>query len=325
MRVFVTGATGFIGSAIVSELISVGHEVTGLARSEESAKKLRARGATVARGTVEDLEILHQEAGKADGVIHCAFFHALSHMTVGSRLRVMLGGLPTGIVGRFTVTAAGADQRAIEAMGHALKTGAPLIAAFPTMALKAGRLAEETDAADAQSVGGARAQSEQVVKTLAERGLRAVTVRLPPSVHSETKQGLVTQLIAIARKKGVSAYVGAGENRWCAVHRQDAASLFVQALERGEPGAHYHAIGEAPITLRAIAEEIGAVLGVPSRSLSVREAERHFGWLAPFIGTDNPVTSQITQEVLGWAPNGPGLLADMAATPAGASASGQST
>jgi nucleoside-diphosphate-sugar epimerase len=313
MRVFVTGATGFIGSVIVRELILSGHEVTGLARSAASAKWLESAGAAVAHGTIENLDVLRREAAKVDGVIHTAFFHALTHLRLGARLRLVLGGAPSGIVGRFTAAAVDADERAIEAMGCALDRGAPLIAAFPTMALAAGRLAKETDAADPASVGGARARSEQAVQKLAERGLHAATVRLPPSVHDATKQGLVTRLIEMARKKNMSAYVGTGDNRWCAVHRQDAATLFVRALERGEPGAHYHAIGEEPVALRTIAGVIGTASGMPVRSLSDEGARRHFGWLAPFIGADNPVSSRITREALGWLPRGPGLLTDTVA------------
>jgi nucleoside-diphosphate-sugar epimerase len=312
MRVFVTGATGFVGSAVVRELIRSGHEVTGLARSPASAKWLDSAGAAVAYGTIQDLELLYREAAKVDGVIHTAFFHALAHMRLGTRLRILLGGAPSGIVGRFTAAAVDADERAIETMGSALDAGAPLIAAFPTMALAAGRLAEETDAADPASVGGARALAEQAVRKLAERGLRAATVRLPPSVHDTAKQGLVTRLIATARKKNVSAYVGTGDNRWCAVHRQDAATLFVRALEHGEPGAHYHAIGEDPIALRTLAGAIGTAAGVPVRSLSDEEAARHFGWLAPFVGADNPISSRRTREALGWSPRGPALLTDAA-------------
>lgn len=311
MRVFVTGATGFIGSSIVRELISSGHEVTGLARSADSAALLASKGAAVARGTINDLDVLRREAGKADGVIHTAFFHALSHMALGVRLRVLLGGIPSGIVDRFTAAAVDADQRVIETVGSALVKGAPLITAFPTMALAAGQLAQEADAADPAAIGGGRARSERAIEDLAKRGLRAATVRLPPSVHDETRQGLVTRLITAAGKKHVSAYVGAGDNRWCAVHCRDAARLFVKALERGAPGAHYHAIGEEPIMLRTLAETIGSAAGVPVKSLSPQEAARHFGWLAAFIGTDNPVASRVTQEALGWTPTGPGLLADV--------------
>ncbi|MGN8198571.1 SDR family oxidoreductase [Salinisphaera sp. RV14] len=313
MRVFVTGATGFIGSAIVSELISAGHEVTGLARSAESARRLEVAGARVARGTVDSLDVLHREAGKADGVIHAAFFHALSHAGFGARLRVLFGGRPSGIVGRFTQAAVEADRRAIETMGGALSKAAPLVAAFPTMAMRAGQTAIETDLADPRAVGGARARSEQAVQALATRGVRASLVRLPPSVHDKTRQGLVTQLIGMARKSGVSAVVGAGANRWCAVHRLDAAALFVRALAHGEAGAHYHAIGEEPIPVREIATTIGHHLGVPVRELSAKEAARHFGWLAPFVGADNPVSSRITREVLGWAPRYPSLRQDTVA------------
>lgn len=322
MRVFVTGATGFIGAAITQELISSGHEVTGLARSAEAAERLKMLGVGVARGTIDSLDVLRREAGRADGVIHTAFFHTLSHLALSTRLRVLLGGAPTGIVGRFAAAAVRADQRAIETMGRALDNGAPLIAAFPTMALKTGRPAEETDAADPASVGGRRVAAEQAIQRLAERGLRAATIRLPPSVHDETKQGLVTHLIATAARKNVSAYIGAGDNRWCAVHRGDAARLFAHALERGEPGKHYHAIGEDPLTLRAIAEAIGVASGKSTRSLSPEQAAKHFGWLVAFIGADNPVASRFTQEALGWKPTGPKLLADVdaAITKAGARA-----
>ena len=327
MRVFVTGATGFIGSTIVRELISAGHEVTALARSSDSAKRLEAAGAEVARGTVDSLDVLRREAGRADGVIHTAFFHA-PRTWHWVRAYGFFWAVRPGIVGRFTAAAAGADRRAIEAMGSALDEGAPLVAAFPTMALKAGQIAEETDAVDPHCRwGGGRAGTEQAINGLAERGLRAATVRLPPLVHDETKQGLVTQLIAAAGKKHVSAYVGAGENRWCAVHRQDAARLFVRALERGEPGRHYHAIGEDPIPLRTIAEAIGSVSDVPVKSLSPKEAANDFAWLAAFIGADNPVVSKITQEALAWTPTGPDLLADVGGTitKAGARASAPRT
>ncbi|WP_329743364.1 SDR family oxidoreductase [Dyella sp. A6] len=314
MRIFVTGASGFIGTAVVRSLVLSGHEVTGLARSADAAKCLVSAGAAVARGTIDDLDVLRREATKADGVIHTAFFHKLSHMEFGTRLRVLLGGVPSGIVERFSTCAVDADQRAIQTMGRVLDKGAPLIAAFPTMALMAGRWAKETDAADVRSVGGARSRSERAIHELAERGVRAATIRLPPSVHDATKQGLVTQLIALARKKNASAYLGSGDHRWCAVHREDAAALFVHALERGDAGAHYHAVGEEPITLRSIALTIGSALDVPAKSLSVTEGTRHFGWLAPFIGTDNPVSSRITQESLGWRPAGQHLLDDVGAS-----------
>jgi nucleoside-diphosphate-sugar epimerase len=313
MGVFVTGATGFIGSAIVRDLISAGHEVTGLARSNESARRLEAAGAKATCSSIENLKVLRREAAKAEGVIHTAFFHALSHAGVGTRLRVLLGGRPVGIVSRFMTAAVEADRRAIETLGAALADGGrPLVIAFPTMAMAPGRLAVETDAADPRAVGGLRARSENAVKALAAGGVRASIIRLPPSVHDDTRQGLVTQLIGIARKKKVSACIGTGQNRWSAVHRQDAASLFRLALEQGTAGAHYHAVGEEPLAFRKIAEAIGRHLGVPVKEFVAADAAKHFGWLAPFIGTDNPVSSQITRDTLGWAPQHSGLLTDIA-------------
>ena len=312
MRVFVTGASGFIGAAVVRELVDHGHEVTGLVRSDEAAARLRAAGVKARRGTIEDLDLLSREAANADGVIHTAFFHAFSQASLGIRLRVLLGGAPSGIVTRFMTMAVEADRRAIEALGRALpKGGSPLVTAFPTMAMTAGRVAAETDNADPKAVGGLRARSEQQVHALARAGVRASLVRLPPSVHDETKQGLVTQLIATARKTRTSAYVGYGGNRWCAVHRQDAASLFRMALEQGEAGAHYHAIGEEPLAFRTIAEAIGEALGIPARNLDPKEAARQFGWLAPFVSTDNPVSSLDTRAGLGWQTDHPGLLEDI--------------
>jgi len=312
MRVFVTGASGFIGAAVVRDLVDHGHEVTGLVRSDEAATRLRAAGVKARSGTIEDLDLLSREAANADGVIHTAFFHAFSQASLGVRLRVLLGGGPRGIVSRFMTVAVEADRRAIEALGRALpREGSPLVAAFPTMAMTAGRVALETDYADPEAVGGLRARSEQQVHALARTGVRASLVRLPPSVHDETKQGLVTQLIATARKTRASAYVGYGGNRWCAVHRQDAASLFRLALELGEAGAHYHAIGEEPLTFRTIAEAIGASLGIPVRNLDPNEAAKQFSWLAPFVGADNPVSSLDTQARLGWQADHPGLLADI--------------
>ena len=314
MHIFITGATGFIGSAIVRDLISSGHEVTGLVRSDEAARRLEASGAKVCRGTIEDLPLLRRQAARVDGVIHTAFFHAFSQASLGLRLRILLGGAPSGIVTRFMTAAVETDRHAIETFGAALMEGArPIAIAFPTMAMAPGRLAVETDDADPNAVGGLRARSEQQVHTLAACGVRASLIRLPPSVHDETKQGLVTQLIAIARKTWVSACIGAGENRWCAVHRQSAARLFRLALERGDAGAHYHAIGEEPLAFRAIAEAIGGQLDVPLRELGQKDAAKHFGWLAPFVGTDNPVSSRITQDRLGWQPEHPGLLSDIGA------------
>jgi len=314
MRVFVTGATGFIGSAIVRDLLEAGHQVTGLVRSAEAATKLEATGAKAQLGTIEDLENLRRGAAAADGVIHTAFFHAFSQASLGTRLRVMLGGSPAHIVKRFMTAAVEADRLAIGTFGDALKGGdKPLVIAFPTMAMAPRRLAVETDIADPYAVGGLRARSEKAALGLVARGVRAMIVRLPPSVHDEIKQGLVTQLIAMARKKRISAYVGDGSNRWAAVHRLDASNLFRLALENGEAGARYHAVAEGGIPFRDIAEAIGHHLGVGVVSLKPEHASRHFGWLAPFIGADNPVSSQGTQERLKWQPTHSPLMTDISA------------
>ncbi len=314
MRVFVTGATGFIGSAIVRELIEAGHEVTGLVRSAEAAGKLEAAGAKPQRGGIEDLESLARGAAGADGVIHTAFFHAFSQASLTTRLRVMLGGSPANIVKRFMSAAVEADRRAIETLGNAFHGDQrSLVIAFPTMAMTQGRVAVETDLADPNAVGGLRARSEEAALALAARCVKATIVRLPPSVHDETRHGLVTQLIAIARRERISAYViGDSETRWGAVHRLDAARLFRLALEQGEVGARYHAVDEESIPVRAIAEAIGSHLGVRVEGLFPKDAPKHFGWLGPFVGADNPVSSELTQRRLSWQPSHPRLMADLA-------------
>ena len=314
MRVFVTGASGFIGSAIVDDLVAAGHNVTGLVRSAKAAAKLKASGAKAHRGTIEDLDSLRRGAAGAEGVIHTAFFHAFSQARLATRLRVMFGGSPAKIVTRFMTAAVEADRRAIEAFGSALHGGGrSLVIAFPTMAMAPGRLAVERDSADPNAVGGLRARSEKAALTQVAHGVRATIIRLPPSVHDETRQGLVTQLIDIARKRQRSAYVEDGTNRWGAVHRLDAARLFRLALESGEGGARYHAIAEEGISVRDIAETIGHHLGVHVERLSREEAAKQFGWLAPFVGADNPVSSQLTRERLSWSPTHSPLMVDVAA------------
>ncbi|MCB8877902.1 SDR family oxidoreductase [Acidisoma silvae] len=313
MRIFVTGSSGYVGSAIVSDLLKSGHQVTGLARSADAAQQLEAAGAKALRGTIEDLESLRRGAGAADGVVHTAFFHAFGQARMTTRLQVILGGSPANIVRRFMTAAVEADRRAIETLGGALRGRERcLVAAFPTMAMAPNRQAVETDAADPGAPGGVRAPSETMAMDLATRGIRATIVRLPPSVHDETKQGLVTQVINIARKKQISAYIGDGKNRWAAVHRLDAAHLFRLALESGEAGARYHAIAEEGIPFRDIADSVARYLGIKAKSLSPEEATRHFGWLAPFIGADNPASSQATQARLSWKPTHPPLLVDIA-------------
>ncbi|MBJ9698696.1 SDR family oxidoreductase [Burkholderia cenocepacia] len=315
MRVFITGATGFIGSAIVRCLVTAGHEVAGLVRSANAAASLEALGARACRGTIEDLPVLRRAAAAADGVIHTAFFHALSQASPGIRARIVFGGHPTNIVERFTTAAVGAERRAIETFGGELETRkGSLVIAFPTMAMAQGRPALEIDAADPRAVGGLRAQSENAALDLVASGVRATVVRLPPSVHDETRLGLVTRLIEIARKKRISAYPGDGNNRWAAVHRLDASLLFRLALERGEAGARYHAVAEESIPFRDIAEAIGRHLDIRVAPLSTEDAARHFGWLAPFAGADNPVSSQATRKQLGWEPRHAQLMTDLMAS-----------
>ncbi len=317
MRVFVTGATGFVGSAVVKELIGAGHAVTALARSEEKAQGLRAKGITPHLGDIDDLASLRSAASAADGVIHLAFMHGLSQVPFLKRLSILLGGLPTGIVSRFLAVSAEADRRAIAALGAALKgSGRPLVTTFGAMGLadrkmRAPRPAAETDAPAAGSPGIARAVTEDLVEGWASLGVRASMIRLAPSVHGDGDTGFVPQLIAAARKKGNSAYIGDGANRWTAVHRADAARLFRLALESGVAGARYHGVAEESIPFRNIAEVIGRRLNLPVVGISEKAAAKHFSFLAPFIMADNPASSHLTRAQLGWQPKEQGLIADL--------------
>ncbi len=312
MRVFVTGATGFIGSAVVRELIGAGHTVIGLARNHAAEKSLAAAGAQAHRGSLDDLKSLRRGAAAADGVIHLAFMHGLSKASVGGRLHILLGGLPGGIVSRFMAVTTAADTNAINALGAGLeKSGRPLVVPLATMGLvPSGRMTED-DASDPRSPGAARAPSERAVQAWASRGVRASMIRLAPSVHGDGDTGLVPQLITLARKKRLSAYVGDGRNRWPAVHRLDAATLFRLALEKGTAGARYHGVADEGVLFRAIAEVIGSHLGVPVASKTQAEAAGQFSWLAPFVAADNPASSQHTREQLGWQPKQPGLIVDL--------------
>ncbi len=312
MRVFVTGATGFIGSAVVEELLGAGHQVTGLARSEASAKKLAAAGAQVLRGDIDDLDCLRRGAAGADGAIHTAFYHALGQMPLGKRMGVLLGGLPGGIVNRYVAAAVAADRRAIDTIGHALASAdRPLVAAFATMAMPAGRLATEDAPYSPRAVGGPRGATEELMHAMASQGIRTSIVRLPPTVHGVGDHGFMERLIQTARKKKASAYVGDGLNRWPAVHRVDAARVFRLALESGPAGGTYHAVAEEGVAFREIAGVIGRKLKVPVVSKPAAEAAKQFSFLSGFVAADNPVSSRLTQERLGWRPTGPGLLDDL--------------
>lgn len=313
MHVFVTGATGFIGSAVVQELISAGHQVTGLARSDASAQKLTEAGAKVHRGSLEDLDCLRRGAAAADGAVHTAFYHEMTHMNLGTRLRVILGGSPSGIVSRFLAAAVGTDRRALETLGKALGgSDRPLVAAFATMAMTPGQLATEDSAFDPHSVGAARGTAEATMRALASRGVCTSIIRLPPVVHGAgDRGGFAPRLIQMARKKKESGYVADGQNRWPAVHRLDVARLFRLALEKGPAGGTYHGVAEQGVPFRNIADVIGKHLHVPVISKSPLEAAKQFSFLAPFVPVDNLVSSQLTQQRLGWHPTQPGLLSDL--------------
>lgn len=318
MHVFVTGATGWIGSALVPELLQAGHDVTALVRPGTSADALTTAGVRIHHGDLEDPASLRRGAATADGVIHLAYFHGFSHPRLTTRLRVLLGGSPRGIVKRFGAAGAGVDKRAIETFGSVLAaSGGPLVVAFPTFSLVPGTRttepATENDEPAPASPGAQRIPSEEATLALAVRGVRASVVRIPPSVHGDGDTGLLPELIKIARKKDVSVYLGEGRNRWSAVHRNDAAHLFRLVLENGAAGARYHAVADEGVEFRTIAQAIGRGLNIPVETRPNSQAS-HFGWLGPFAAADNYVSSTLTRDELGWQPTGPDLKTDIAHT-----------
>jgi nucleoside-diphosphate-sugar epimerase len=290
MRVFVTGATGFIGSAIVQELIRAGHSVLGLARSDAAAEVLGRAGVAAHRGDLSDPKSLAAAARICEGVIHTAFIHDFSNIAAA------------GIT----------DRVAIEAVGTALQnSGKPLVVASGVAHLKPGEVGTEDDAPDPNTSASHRIASEVSTLALAERGVRASVLRLPPSVHGDGDHGFVPALIRVAREKGESAYVGDGGNRWPAVHRLDAARAFRLALERGLAGARYHAVAEEGVPARDIAAVIGRRLQLAVVSKPRAQISEHFGWIGHFFAIDCPASSRQTQQALGWQAAQPGLLADL--------------
>ena len=293
MRVFVTGATGWIGSAVVPELIGAGHEVVGLARSDASATALAAAGAEALRGSLDDLDGLRSAAAASDGVIHLAFKHE----------EAFSGDFPA---------ATAADRRAVEALGEALEgSGRPLAIATGVAGHAPGALVTEDDEPETRSVMGERMLVEQMVSSLASSGVRSSSVRLSPTVHGDGDHGFVSVLVGAARDKGVSGYIGEGRNRWPAVHRLDAARLFRLALERAPAGSVLHGVAEEGVPVREIAGAIGRQLDVPTTSIAPEEAGEHFGWLAGFVALDVRASNALTRERLGWEPTHPGLVEDI--------------
>ncbi|HTU81755.1 MAG TPA: SDR family oxidoreductase [Candidatus Acidoferrales bacterium] len=288
IQVFVTGASGFIGSAVVRELIGAGHEVTGLARSDAAAAAVSQAGAVVVRGELADTGTLRRCADAADGVVHTAFIHDFSNFEASVQ----------------------ADKRAIEAMSEALAgSGRPLVVAGGLALVAPGRVVTENDVRDPANTFPR--VSEETAMAAAECGVRASVMRLPPSVHGKGDHGFVPRLIALARDSGAAVYAGDGRNRWSAVHRLDAARLFRLALEAAPAGTKIHAVGDEGVPMREIAELIGRHLGVPAVGKPIDEAQRDLGWIGTFAALDAPASGELTRQRFGWQPNQPGLLEDL--------------
>lgn len=292
MRVFVTGASGWIGSAVVPELLGAGHEVVGLARSDAAATAIAAAGAQVRRGGLDDLDVLRAGAEDSDGVIHLGYKHDFSNMAEGART----------------------ERAAVGTLGTALEgSGRPFLIAAGVAMIAPGRLVTENDPMPASGPDAPRGGGEELALSFAAAGVRSVSVRFSTTVHGEGDIGFIARLVEVARERGLSGYVGDGANRWPAVHRADAAQLVRIALEQAEPGSVVHAVAEEGVPARTIAEEIGRQLDLPVASIAPQDMGAHFGWIGGFFAVDMPASSALTQERLGWTPTHPGLIDDLRA------------